>query len=154
MSHFSMAVRVIGAIDQLERVAAVADGLPYRLSRQGDRRCGGRIQQANVLVIEVATWDQGGIVVGDPQGSQWQQEQEALMVSSGTILRRLAPMLAALDHTCCEAELYISTIREEAQGGFSLPAMLVTAATSAHLALTLSILVMLDDEEAADVVPS
>lgn len=154
MSHFSMAVRVIGAIDQLERVAAAADGLPYKLSRQGDRRRAGRIQQFNVLVIELAAWDRGGIVVGDPQGSQWQQDQEALMVSSGTTLRRLAPTLTALDHTCCEAELYISTIREEAQGGFSLPAMLVSAAASAHLALALSILVMLDDEGEVDVVPT
>ncbi|MCU0549572.1 MAG: hypothetical protein MUC48_09520 [Leptolyngbya sp. Prado105] len=42
--------------------------------------------------------------------------------------------------------MYISTIREEDQGGFSLPTELVIAAAKAQLSIEISILVMLDDD--------
>lgn len=60
-------------------------------------------------------------------------------------LKQLAPAIAMLDRSNCRAELYISTIREEDQGGFSLPSELVAAAAAAQLSIEVSILVMLDD---------
>jgi hypothetical protein len=58
-------------------------------------------------------------------------------------LHAMAPGLTALDRSRCKAELYISTIREDEQGGFELPQALVEAAGFAGLAIVVSILVVL-----------
>ncbi len=50
-----------------------------------------------------------------------------------------------MNSTNCNADLYISTIREEDQGGLTLPPELVAATASAGLSIQISILVMLDD---------
>jgi hypothetical protein len=46
------------------------------------------------------------------------------------------------------ADLYISAIRDEESGGFDLPAALIAAAGAAQLALAVSILCDVADDEA------
>ncbi len=67
------------------------------------------------------------------------------------ILRRLTPGLAQLDRDAVNAELWISTIREEAMGGFGIPAEIVAAAGAAQLQISVSVLIILEDDEEGDV---
>lgn len=50
-----------------------------------------------------------------------------------------------MDHTRYEKALYVSTVREEDQGGFEFPVEMIAAAGAAGLSLHVSVLVMLDD---------
>lgn len=63
------------------------------------------------------------------------------------ILRRLTPGLAQLDRRVINAELWISTIREEVMGGFGIPAEIVAAAGVAQLEISVSVLIILEDDE-------
>jgi hypothetical protein len=65
-------------------------------------------------------------------------------------LRRIGPALASLDRKSCRVQLYLSSIRDEEQGGFDIPAELIAAAGAAGAELIVSILVMWygDEEEA------
>jgi len=63
------------------------------------------------------------------------------------MLHRLTPDLAQLDRSAVKAELWISTIREEAMGGFGIPAEIVSAAGAAQLEISVSVLIILEDDE-------
>lgn len=62
-------------------------------------------------------------------------------------LRRVTPGLAQLDRHLVNAELLISTIRETAMGGFGIPAEIVAAAGVAQLEISVSVLILLEDDE-------
>ncbi|MDF5721614.1 MAG: hypothetical protein PUP91_14260 [Rhizonema sp. PD37] len=68
------------------------------------------------------------------------------MLQAATKLEKMPSSLAVLERTNCNTDLYISTIREEDQGGLSLSPKLVAAAASGELSIQISILVMLDDD--------
>ena len=74
-------------------------------------------------------------------------EEQVLLAGVATRLTRMAPTLCALDRSLCTTELYISTVRQEQQGGFGLPAELVAAAAAAGLELSISILVLLPEDD-------
>ncbi|MBD1841954.1 DUF4279 domain-containing protein [Cyanobacteria bacterium FACHB-63] len=105
---------------------------PTRTLRRGDRVSKRRVQPIDLWLLNLAEIRDGELL---DHGLQ-----EAAMQ-----LKQLAPAIATLDRSNCRAELYISTIREEDQGGFSLPAELIAAAADAGLSIEVSILVMLDD---------
>ncbi|HEU5441424.1 MAG TPA: DUF4279 domain-containing protein [Ktedonobacterales bacterium] len=61
-------------------------------------------------------------------------------------LQSMIPALSHLDRTRCRVQLYISSIREEEQGGFELPAEFVAVAGAAHMEVFVSILVDWPDD--------
>lgn len=65
-------------------------------------------------------------------------------------IRQMAPVIASLDRKRCTAELYVSTIRDQEQGGIKLISDLIAAAAEARLDLIVSILVLWDDDEGDD----
>jgi hypothetical protein len=96
------------------------------------------VQPIDVILLDLASWE------GASQVDQEVAEREQLLPAAAK-LRQLAPALASVDRSRCQVELSISTIREEDQGGFELPAELIAAAAAGGLSLGISILVMLDD---------
>jgi hypothetical protein len=73
--------------------------------------------------------------------------EEAALTRTSATLRRMGPALASLDRARCRTELYLSSIREEEQGGFTLPTELIEGACMARLELAVSILVMLSESD-------
>jgi hypothetical protein len=144
-----VSLRLVGDLGVLEQVASAMEGLPFQLRRKGElypqRR---RPQRANVLLLGLAEWERGGVSDGDDRDAILADER-AQLAAAAVIVDRLAPMLAAIDRSRAFAELWISTVREEDQGGFGLPAKLVSAAGKAGLEISLSIGVCLpnDDED-------
>jgi len=136
----------MGAIDLLERVMATLDDLPHRLRRQGEPGVLGP-QERNVLVVDLARWERGPHYPAAGDDTAIVLAEDHALLATATTLQRLAPLLAGLDRSRCTAELYVSTIREEDQGGFELPAELVAAAAAAALSIGVSILVLLPEEE-------
>lgn len=63
------------------------------------------------------------------------------------ILRRLTPGLAQLDRCVVNAELWIGTTRGEAMGGFGIPVEIVAAAGTAQLQISVSVHILLEDDE-------
>jgi hypothetical protein len=140
-----VSLRMIGELAVLEHAAQSMDDLPVQVFRKGEMRHK-RIQPANVLSAELAVWERGGTYPLDDRDAILAEERAHLTRVAG-VVERLAPMLAGLDRSKCEAELYISTIRYEEMGGFGLPANLVAAAGKAALSIGISILIGLDDDE-------
>lgn len=124
-------------------------GLPYRLLKQGEVR-GDRsrqVQPANVLLLQLARWERGGIYSGDDREAILANERSQLAAATASLLS-LAPTLSAIDRTRVQlVELSISTIREESTGGLVLPAPLVVVAARAGLSIGISILVSLDEDD-------
>jgi hypothetical protein len=145
MSTFRISLRVGGELAPLESLMQQHAEQSFQLFPAGERR-GRRIQPRNALLLDLAAWERGPIYGHDDREALLRDEDAKLAEVAHT-LRRLAPSLAMLDRTRCVLELYISTIRYEDQGGFSLPAELVAVAADAGLSVAISILVLLSDEE-------
>lgn len=128
MSTIEVSLRLSGILPPAEHLTQMFGIEPTRSLRQGDRVSKRRVQPVDLWQLDLAAIQDG----------------ESLQ-NAATQLKQLAPAIATLDRSSCRAELYISTIREEDQGGFSLPTELVIAAAEAQLSIEVSILVMLDD---------
>lgn len=147
MSSFRVSLRVMDAIDLLERVVGALDGYPYKLRREGEPGILGP-QGRNVLVVPLVRWERGPHDgPAEDEATPERDEDAAHLAIVTSTLERMAPLLSSLDRSRCTVELYMSTIRNEAQGGFELPAELVAAAAAAGVSIGLSILVMLPEEE-------
>jgi len=111
--------------------------MPTEVLRRGERVSKKRVQPVDMWRFELAKFE----------SDSTKEEIDNQMQYAVVTLMKMASALERLDRTNCNADLYISTIREEDQGGFSLPAELVAAAASGKLSIETSILVMLDDYE-------
>jgi hypothetical protein len=148
MTRFSVSLRIRGEDDlpNLEHVLRVLNGMAYRVLRRGTVGKGKLVQPCDNVVLELARWNDpgAGAAIAVPLATRdkpWAAVTETLT--------KLAPGLAELDRSVCTAELYISTIREEDQGGFGIPTELVAAAAAARLSIGVSILVMLEWDDSA-----
>lgn len=154
MSDMRVGISLSGDISDLEAVVRVVDGLPeripYQLLRQGELRRR-RLQPANVLLIPLAAWERGGVYPGDDREAILADERAQLAAAAG-VVAQLAPALAAVARSCTRAELHISTVRMEDQGGFDLPTDLVAVAAAAGLFIGISITVVIwpDDDDSAN----
>lgn len=128
MSTIEVPLRLSGMLPPAEHLIQMFGSEPTRSLRQGDRVSKRRVQPVDLWQLDLAAIQDG----------------ESLQ-NAATQLKQLAPEIATLDRSSCRAELYISTIREEDQGGSSLPTELVIAAAEAQLSIEVSILIMLDD---------
>lgn len=92
----------------------------------------------------------GGLSLVLIERDQWTGAHpvETALGQAITLLRQMAPALASLDRSHARPELYLSSIRDEEQGGVSIPAELVGAASAGNLELSLSILVMWPESDA------
>ncbi|BAU14260.1 hypothetical protein LEP3755_48060 [Leptolyngbya sp. NIES-3755] len=132
MSTVEVSLRLSGMLPPSEHLTELFGVQPTRSLRQGDRASKRRVQPVDLWQLDLA-------MIQDGESLDQQLHEAAIQ------LKQLAPEIAKLDRSTCQAELYISTIREEDQGGFSLPVELISAAADAQLSIELSILVMLDD---------
>jgi hypothetical protein len=148
MSIFRFGLQVVGPLDVLEGLEPQLDGLVYDLRRQGERSFGG-IQPVKGLFVHLARWERGGIYTGDDREAILAEEHEKIAATTAA-LQRLAPALANLDRSKTRVSFWISTIREEEEGGFELPADLVAAAAAAGLRIAVSIMVAFDDDDQAE----
>ncbi len=144
MSEIKVYLRIRGDLPQEEEWTSSLKGIPFQVKRRGQQVGRARSQAVDVLLLKLASWES----FGDP-AEQDRAIQEQLLPAV-TLIEQLTPMLVALDRSRCIAELSISTIRQEDQGGFELPAELVAAAGAARLSLGVSILVMLDKYDPDD----
>lgn len=137
-SRTNMALRLSGDLPPDEEMARLLGIAPTRHKRKGEPIHRGRQRQpTDVWRLELIHW------------SEWEDGPplpEATARAADT-LRRLTPGLAQLDRSVVNAELWISTIREEATGGFGIPAEIVAAAGAAKLEISVSVLIILEDDE-------
>lgn len=130
-----MSLRLGGNLPSLEELTQILGVTPTKFLQRGDVISKKRVQPVDVWILELANFDSDSTT----------EERDNQMQKAATTLQKMSSSLAALDRTDCNADLYISTIREEDQGGLSLPPKLVATAASCDLSIQISILVMLDD---------
>ncbi len=137
MSRVKVSLRLRGEFDNNMDLLTAFRGMPIKLRRRGEK-LGNRVQPMDVLLLDLAAWDNASAV-------DQEVATTAQLLPAAAALQRLAPILAQRDRSRCDAELYISTVRKEDQGGFELPMELVSAAANGKVSIGVSILVMLDD---------
>lgn len=135
MSTLQMSLRLGGNLPSPQELAETLGMQPTEFRRRGDRISKKRVQPVDVWILELAKFDTDST----------QEERDNQMLNAATTLQEISSSLARLDRTNCNTDLYITTIREEDQGGLSLPPELVKAAADSGLSIQISILVMLDD---------
>ena len=135
MSTLQMSLRLGGNLPSSEELAESLGMQPTEFRRRGDRISKKRVQPVDVWILELAKFDTDST----------QEERDNQMLKAATTLQQMSSSLAKLDRTNCNTDLYITTIREEDQGGLSLPPELVKAAADSGLSIQISILVMLND---------
>ena len=146
-SRTSMSFRLSGDLPPSQEVTHLLGIAPTFERRKGEPIPPGRRKQP------IDVWSLALI-----NRSEW---EDGLPLSEATarvadILRRLTPGLAQLDRRVINAELWIGTTREEAMGGFGIPVEIVAAAGAAQLQISVSVHILLvdDEDDGADEVDS
>lgn len=142
MSETHLSLRLTGDLPPLEELTRQLGHPPTFAGRRGTpsplfKRTVPSVQhrlRADVWLLDLVAWE--GV-----------RAPVSAMAEATATLRRLAPMLASLERPTWKAQLYISSIRREEQGGFDLPMELLVAAGEARLECVVSILVGLLEEE-------
>lgn len=133
MSSNTLSVRLLGNLPPSDVLTTLLGVTPSSEGRKGMplRGTNRGIYVSDVWVVDLISegWETG----------QPLPEQTAYVTQT---LQAMAPGLIALDRRHCQAELYISTIREEEQGGLEIPQALVEIAGLAKLAIVVSVLVL------------
>ncbi len=135
MSTSNISLRLSGNLPPSEELTETLGITPTKIICRGERVSKNRVQPVDIWSLELAKFDDNST----------KQEIDLQIFEAAVLLQQIAPAIASLDRNKCNTDLYISTIREEDQGGLSLPAELIAAAAAARLSIQLSILVMLDD---------
>jgi len=139
MSTIEISLRLSGNLPPADELGQRLKMQPTKSLRRGEKVSQKRIQPVDVWLLDLAEYD----------SDRPQSEIDQQLVELSAVIAQMAPGLSALDRTQCHADLYISTIREEDQGGLSLPPELIAATAAANLSIQLSILVSLTDEDSA-----
>lgn len=140
MSSVEISLRIFGELPPLHELTQRLEVEPTTFLRRGEFISKRRIQPVDMWSLDLLRYESNNYESDDSE-----IDQKWINVASD--LRRLSPAIAGLDRTQCKTDLYISTIREEDQGGVSLPSELISAAAAANLSIEVSILVMLDDND-------
>ena len=136
-STIEMSLRLAGNLPPTDKLTYLLGVAPSQIFRKGDRISPKRSQPIDVCLLDLVKFD------SDISPSESQQQ----MLVAAKILDNLAPAINCLDRSECQADLYISTVREDDQGGLSLPPALVAAAAAGNLSIQVSILVMFDEDD-------
>lgn len=141
-SRTNMSLRLSGDLPPTDEVTRLLGIAPTFQRRKGEPIPPGRRKQPvdvwSLDLIERSEWEDGLPL------------PEATARATET-LRLLTPGLAQLDRSLVNAELWISTIREEVMGGFGIPVEIVAAAGAAQLQISVSVLIILEDNDEDDV---
>lgn len=138
MSSVEISLRIFGELPPLHELTQRLAVEPTTFLRRGEFVSKRRIQPVDMWSLDLLRYESNNYESDDSEIDQkW--------IDVASAIRRLSPAIAKLDRTQCKTDLYISTIREEDQGGVSLPSELISAAAAANLSIEVSILVMLDD---------
>ncbi|NMG10101.1 DUF4279 domain-containing protein [Brasilonema sp. UFV-L1] len=137
MSTSTISLRLSGNLPPSDELTKTLGITPTTILHRGERVSKNRVQPVDIWSLELAKCDDNST----------EQEINKQILEAAVVLQQMAPAIASLDRNKCNTDLYISTIREEDQGGLSLPAELIAAAAAAKLSIQISILVMLDDYE-------
>lgn len=136
MSTNELSIRLRGELPSSEDLTNILGVSPSFTRRRGTPiRRGKGIQPVDVWGITLIERD------------RWTQSrpESAALAYAIAELARLSPLLYVIDRAHCSIELYISSIRDTEQGGFELPAELITVAGQTRLDLVVSILCDPDD---------
>ena len=145
MSKIELSLRLHGKLPPTEELNSLLGVVPTIAFRQGQIVGKRRIQPTDVWCLSLAEIECSGT---ENEIDQMKKQMQQAVAG----LQQVAPALAALDRSACKVELYISTIRQEDRGGFSLPGGIIAAAAAANLSsIEVSILVMLDDYEEPEI---
>lgn len=136
MSKISLSLRLRGNLPPTDELSYLLNANPTIAIRQGEPVSSRRTQPIDVWILDLFEMEDSEV-----------ESVEDQMHRAASELQRMAPMLASLERSTYEAELYLSTVRWEDQGGFALPVELITAASDAKLAIEVSITVVLDEPE-------
>ncbi|SRR5260221_10374153 len=141
MSSNSMWLRVMGDIPSPEELTRLLDLKPDSYMRRGTAVFKGTwiVPEDVWTATLIEEWS------GEPD-----EDVSASMQHATAILDRIAPTLAALDRTHYQAELYISSIRYEEDGGVTLPTPLVAAAAAGGLKIGISIACSIYEDDEAE----
>lgn len=142
MSRNRLSLRLIGELPPTEELNQLLGIRPVSAHRRGERGLLDEVMSMDVWVINLV-----------PR-KDWPDGRPPVPVISHVtrLLGRITPALNALDRSQVHAELYLSTRREEAMGGFEIPAEWIAAAAAANLELDISVLATLgrDEEDEPD----
>ena len=143
MSRFRVALRMIGPSSRLEAFVPTISGLSLSYSYRSNRDIDLNVLQQNeaVLVIDLAKWSHP--TTEDNLSTSSDQVDEINHLTETLII--LTESMQNCDRSDMKKSLYISTIRKEDQGGFEIPAKLVSVCASFSLSIEVSILVLLDE---------
>lgn len=140
MSRTKLWLRLVGNLPPTDELIRRLGTVPDLDSRRGTIvRALGRAQDVDIWSIVLIEREQWTGVYPDAPA----------LTRAIAMLERMAPEISPLVEVGNRAELYISSIRDEDQGGLYLVPALVSVAAKAHLGVDISILVMLADDEAA-----
>lgn len=140
-SRTNMSLRLSGDLPPADEITHLLGIAPTFQRRKGEPIPPGRRRQpVDVWILDLI------------ERSEW---EDGLPLPDATaraaeVLRRVTPGLAQLDQHLVNIELWISTTRETAMGGFGVPAEIVAAAGAAQLQISVSVLIILEDDEDDD----
>lgn len=137
MTRTKVFVRLGGDLPPSEELTKSLGVTPTSTRRRGMPIGGGELQPADHWGLQLASWE----------GDHVSPAIEEQMREAARTIHQMAPVIASLDRDRCTAELYVSTIRDQQQGGIKLISDLIAAAAEAKLDLVVSILVLWDDDE-------
>ncbi len=99
MSTVEISLRLSGKLPSTQHLRELLGVEPTLTLRQGEQVSKRRIQPTDLWLLELAKYSH----------DYSQQEIEAQLLSSISVLERLAPAIATLDLTQCQADLYTVT---------------------------------------------
>ncbi|GAA6622555.1 DUF4279 domain-containing protein [Scytonema sp. NUACC26] len=103
MSTTQISLRLGGDLPSSEELTQTLGIKPTKFVRRGERVSKKRVQPVDLWILELAQFDTDST----------EEERDSQMLQVATTLQKISPNLAVLDRTNCDADLYISTIREE-----------------------------------------
>jgi hypothetical protein len=136
MSTIVISVKLRGVLPLDSEITQLVGMSATKVFRKGDVLNWGtkKIQQEDLWILDLI-----------PQLDNYQSTEseitEQILVAAKT-LEKIAPNICQISCDKFTTELYISIIREEEQGGFTLPVQLISAAAIAKLSIRTSILVL------------
>lgn len=142
MNESQLSIRLIGELPpsaDLENLLGESPDIDRRRGMPPLYRSG-RAQEVDVWAVTLI------------DRSEWNQSSLDKSALDRAIdrLRRMAPSLASLSRQGFRAQWYVSTIQDQDQGGFELPAEVIALAGEAHLEMFVSILDVGGDDDDDD----
>ena len=135
MSKIILSFKLRGILPDDDRIDKMV-GIPAtKIFRKGDliNLKTQKIQHEDLWILNLTK------ILDDNEATESEINEQILV--GAKILEKIAPNINKISSDEFTAELYVSNVREEAQGGFTLPLKLIHAAAIARLPIRISILV-------------